>query len=127
MQHGPWRKRVNLASGLSAAERFLAAAGFARAPWLVAAFGGGIGAWFALPTATWWVGLMLACAAALGAAIWLIPRDGALPHLRQAIAALAVALALGCGHVWINWWGDFYGCPSVGRYECVCYCHLACV
>lgn len=102
MQHGPWRKRVDLASGLSAAERFLAAAGFARAPWLVAAFGGGIGAWFALPTATWWVGLMLACAAALGAAIWLIPRDGALPHLRQAIAALAVALALGCGHVWIK-------------------------
>ncbi|MEY4239428.1 MAG: hypothetical protein RL339_2029, partial [Pseudomonadota bacterium] len=51
MQHGHWRKRVNLASGLRAIELFLAQAGFARAPWLVAGFAAGIAAWCALPSA----------------------------------------------------------------------------
>src|SRR3546814_11564291 len=36
-------------------ERFLSAAGFDRAPWLAVAFGAGIGAWFALPSAAWWI------------------------------------------------------------------------
>lgn len=113
MQHGPWRKRVDLASGLSAVERFLAAAGFSRAPWLVAGFGAGIAAWFALPAAGWWLALILGCAGALGAAMLALSWDGAFPHLRQALMALSLALALGCGHVWIK--SALVGAPPVAR------------
>lgn len=113
LQHGPWRKRVDLASGLSAIERFLARAGFARAPWLVVGFAAGIAAWFALPTAGWWVAFILAgCGIAAGAML-LLREDGALPFLRQALAALTLALALGCGHVWVK--SALVGAPPMVR------------
>ncbi len=102
LQHGPWRKRVDLASGLSAIECFLARAGFARAPWLVVGFAAGIAAWFALPTAGWWVAFILAGGGIAAGAMLLLREDGALPFLRQALAALVLALALGCGHVWVK-------------------------
>lgn len=102
MQHGPWRKRMDLASGLSAIEKFLAQAGFARAPWLVVAFAAGIAAWFTLPTAGWWIGLLAACSIIAAAALLLLREDGRFPFLRQAIAALALAAGLGCGHVWLK-------------------------
>lgn len=102
MQHGPWRKRADLASGLSAIERFLAQAGFARASWLVIGFAAGIGAWFALPSAGWWVAVIaLGLLVALGFAGWL-REEGAFPFLRQALVALALSISLGCGHVWIK-------------------------
>ena len=102
MQHGPWRKRMDLASGLSAIEKFLAQAEFARAPWLVVAFAAGIAAWFTLPTAGWWIGLLAACSIIAAAALLLLREDGRYPFLRQAIAALALAAGLGCGHVWLK-------------------------
>lgn len=102
MQHGPWRKRVDLASGLNAIEGFLSRAGFARAPWLVVGFAAGIGVWFALPSAAWWITIML-LAGGLAAGAMLLPRpDDGFPFLRQALGALALALALGCGHVWVK-------------------------
>ena len=102
MQHGPWRNRVELASGLRAIEGFLARAGFARAPWLVVGFAAGIAAWFALPSAGWWVALMVGSAAAAAGALLMLRDEGRYPFLRQALAALALALALGCGHIWVK-------------------------
>ncbi len=113
MQHGPWRKRVDLASGLRGIESFLARAGFARAPWLVAGFAAGIGAWFALPAPGWWAALMLACASVATAALLVLREGGAFPFLRQALAALALALALGCGHVWVK--SALVGAPPIAR------------
>lgn len=102
MQHGPWRKRVDLASGLSAIEAFLAKAGFARAPWLVVGFAAGIAAWFALPSAGWWIALITACCGSAGITAVSLRADGRLPFLRQALIALALAVSLGCGHVWVK-------------------------
>ncbi|MFN9377049.1 MAG: ComEC/Rec2 family competence protein [Novosphingobium sp.] len=113
MQHGPWRKRGDLASGLRGIESFLARAGFARVPWLVAAFAAGIGAWFALPAPGWWAALMLACTGVATAALLVLRGDGAFPFLRQALAALALALALGCGHVWVK--SALVGAPPIAR------------
>lgn len=113
MQHGPWRKRGDLASGLSAIEDFLARAGFARAPWLVVGFAAGIGAWFALPSAAWWLGLMLAAAAMAGGVLVLLREDGAFPFLRQALAAIMLAMALGCGHVWMK--SSLVGAQPIAR------------
>ena len=86
VQHGPWRKRANLASGLSVIEAFLAKAGFARAPWLVVGFAAGIGGWFALPSAGWWTALMLACGGVAVGAMLLLREEGSFPFLRQALA-----------------------------------------
>ncbi|MFN9579927.1 MAG: ComEC/Rec2 family competence protein [Novosphingobium sp.] len=113
MQHGPWRKRGDLASGLRGIESFLARAGFARVPWLVAAFAAAIGAWFALPAPGWWAALMLACTGVATAALLVLRGDGAFPFLRQALAALALALALGCGHVWVK--SALVGAPPIAR------------
>jgi len=113
MQHGPWRKRVDLASGLRGIESFLARAGFARAPWLVAGFAAGIGVWFALPSAGWWAALMLACTGLAVAALLVLREDGSYPFLRQALTALALALALGCGHVWVK--SALVGAPPIAR------------
>ncbi|MEY4055698.1 MAG: hypothetical protein RL519_1033, partial [Pseudomonadota bacterium] len=84
MQHGPWRKRMDLASGLSAIEKFLAQAGFARAPWLVVAFAAGIAAWFTLPSPGWWFGMLAACSIIALLALLLLREDGRFPFLRQA-------------------------------------------
>lgn len=113
LQHGPWRKRMDLASGLRGVEAFLARAGFARAPWLVVGFAAGIAAWFALPSAGWWVALMLAGGGVAAGAMLLLREDGAVPFLRQALAALALAIALGCGHVWVK--AALVGAPPIAR------------
>ncbi len=102
MQHGPWRKRAELASGLTSIEAFLARAGFDRAPWLVVAFAGGIAAWFALPTRGLWLVLLTGCGLVALAALVLMRSGGRYPYLRQALTALALAVGLGCGHVWIK-------------------------
>lgn len=113
LQHGPWRKRRDLASGLLGVEAFLARAGFARAPWLVVGFAAGIAAWFALPAAGWWLALMLAGVGVAAGAMLLLREDGAVPFLRQALAALAMAIALGCGHVWVK--SALVGAPPITR------------
>ena len=70
--------------------------------WLVVGFAAGIAAWFALPSAGWWVALMVGSAAAAAGALLMLREEGRYPFLRQALAALALALALGCGHIWVK-------------------------
>lgn len=113
MQHGPWRKRIELASGLTSIERFLAGAGFDRAPWLVVAFAGGIGAWFVLPWRWQWIALIAACLAFAVTVLVAMRGEGRWPWTRQAIAALALAVALGCGHVWIK--SELVGVKAIAR------------
>ena len=99
-QRASWRRLGSLSSGLGRIERFLAEAGFDRAPWLAVAFGCGIAAWFAAPRLWQWIVLL---AGALGIALTTlagIARDGARPYTRQAVAGVALALAAGCATVW---------------------------
>ena len=100
LQHSHWRNRANLASGLARLERFLEVAGFDRAPWLVVAFGAGIAAWFQLDNPWQWLGLLAGCGGIGLAALAAFRPDGRFPFVRQALASLAVMLALGCLSVW---------------------------
>lgn len=100
VQHGHWRKRTDLSSGLASVEHFLETAGFDRAPWLVVAFAGGIAAWFALPGPGEWLVLIAGALLAALAALAVLGRDGHYPYLRQAVLFTALALAAGCGLAW---------------------------
>lgn len=100
LQHGHWRMRANLASGLAHLEQFLARSGFDRAPWLVVGFAGGIAAWFALDSAAQWLGLLCGLTGLGGGAMVLLREDGNFPFLRQSLAAIAIAMAMGCALVW---------------------------
>jgi competence protein ComEC len=113
MQHGHWRKRIDLASGLTSIERFLASAGFDRAPWLVVGFAAGIGAWFGLPYQWHWLVLIAICVMIGASALGLLRPDGRWPWTRQAVAALTLAVALGCGHVWLK--SELVGAAPIAR------------
>ncbi|WP_233996709.1 ComEC/Rec2 family competence protein [Porphyrobacter sp. CACIAM 03H1] len=96
---GAWSGR-----GLDAAEGFLAAAGFDRAPWLAVVFAGGILVWFALPTPTHWMVAMAGGAGAALAALALWPpgsvADETRGNLRRAVVACGLVFALGLAVVW---------------------------
>jgi len=64
--------------------------------WLPVAVGGGIAAWFLLPDANWWLGLIVAAAgiALLGGAM----TGGT--RLARCITIGTIAIALGCGLAW---------------------------
>ena len=100
LQHDPWRRSSGLSRGLAVFERFLADAGFDRAPWLAVAFAGGIAAWFALNGRWQWLCLISLCLAAVLAGLALLRRDGRFPFLRQAIVAISLMVAAGCLTVW---------------------------
>lgn len=100
LQHGPWRKRIDLSSGLERAERFLARAGVDQGPWAVVAFGAGIAAWFVAANAWQWLAVISAGLAVAGATLALARVDGRYPHLRRAAVVAGVALAIGCALVW---------------------------
>ncbi len=100
LQHGPWRNHLNLSSGVERVERFLEAAGFDRAVWLVAGFAAGIGAWFALTNLWQWLAFIAAgLALAIGTST-LIRGDGPFPYLRQSLAAFVLMAVAGCAVVW---------------------------
>ena len=100
LQQKQWLKPPGLSSGLARSERFLAAATFDQAPWLVVAFAAGISGWFAGANPWQWSGLIaLGLALTLGAAA-LLPADGVAPHVRRALIAAGLGIALGCGFVW---------------------------
>ncbi|MBK9011666.1 ComEC/Rec2 family competence protein [Novosphingobium sp.] len=100
LQHGHWRKRADLSSGLASVEHFLETAGFDRAPWLVAAFASGIAAWFALPDPGDWLALMAVGIAIAITALALMRREGRYPYLRQALVFVSLAVTAGCGVAW---------------------------
>lgn len=107
----PWQTARRLSStggwgsaGLDTAERFLAEAGFERAPWLAVIFAGGIATWFALPQPWQWVMAMAGGAGAALAARLVWPPDSESDerraNLRLAVIACGLIFALGVGTVW---------------------------
>ncbi|MET0588880.1 MAG: ComEC/Rec2 family competence protein [Novosphingobium sp.] len=102
MHHRPWRSRAGLSSVLDAAERFLASAGFDRAPWLAVAFAAGIATWFALPNRWSWLALLAGCMSVVLGTLAALRVDGRFPYLRQATMAVALTLAAGCAVVWLK-------------------------
>jgi len=83
-------------------EGFLVQAGFARAPWLVVSFAAGIAIWFMLPAPAWWIAAIVTGFAIATGALVCLRSDGPYPFIRLAVAATALAAALGCGHVWVK-------------------------
>ncbi|MCT2399518.1 ComEC family competence protein [Novosphingobium sp. HK4-1] len=89
-----------MSRGLGRIERFLSRAQFNRAPWLAVAFGGGICAWFALPSAPWWLAWCGLCLGVAGAAMALRPLSGHYPYVFRAFWSVALLLMAGCLTVW---------------------------
>ena len=114
----PWRKRPTLSSMTSFVERFLAEAGFDRAPWLVVMFGCGIVSWFALKSPWQWAsaigaGLLVALAgAALLRANPANPEQER-PHLRAAMIALGLIFAFGVVLIWTR--SEVVGAGAIER------------
>ncbi len=96
---GDWRHRAG-----DAAERFLAEAGFDRAPWLAVVFALGIMAWFALPLAWQWGAAIAGGVGLTFAALALWPpgsvADETRANLRLAVVACGLVFAFGVGVVW---------------------------
>ncbi len=94
-------------------ERFLADAGFDRAPWLAVVFASGILCWFALKTPWQWVsaiGLALLLAL-LALAIWrdVETRD----RLRRAVIACSLLFAMAIAVVWVR--SEMVGAEPIDR------------
>lgn len=119
----PWQSGGRLSStgaglpGLVAdgAERFLAAAGFDRAPWLAVLFMGGILAWFALPGPWHWLAAMAGGCGLAVAARLLWPdgsaRHDARVHLAGALMAGGLVFAAGIAVVWAR--SEMVGTPAI--------------
>ena len=113
LQHGMWRIRGGLSSGLSRAESFLETAGFDRAPWLAVGFGGGIALWFVLPGKWQWLAALALCLSlALGVAAAL-REEGRWPLIRIASMTMAAMVAAGLGLVWAK--SAMVGAPAIAR------------
>jgi len=102
-----------LSSVLAEMERFLAEAGFDRAPWLAVAFAAGIAAWFGLPTQWHWLGLIAACLSAALAALALLRAECGYPYLRAALTAVPLLTAAGCLTVWAK--SELVGAQPIDR------------
>ena len=111
LQQAHWRRLASLSSGLERLERFIAAAGFARGPWLAVAYGCGIAAWFALPGRWEWLTLLACTLATAGLAAAAMRSHGSYPWLRQAICSVSLALAAGCGTAWTK--SELVGTPGI--------------
>lgn len=107
----PWQSARGLSSTRGgpeswgdAAERFLAQAGFDRAPWLAVVFAGGITAWFVLPDLWQWIAALVGGAGLALAALAVWPpgsaADETRANLRLAVIACGLVFALGVGTVW---------------------------
>ena len=79
---------------LDGCDRFLEDHPFERGLWLVVAFAGGIVAWVALPSRQDWIAALLGAGATAVLAVLLLDADRR-PHLRMAIAGVAVMAAAG--------------------------------
>lgn len=97
------------------AERFLAAAGFDRAPWLTVLFMAGILTWFGLPGPLHW-GAALVAAGGLVLVAWQAWPSTSDPagqyfHLRQALIAGGLVFAAGIAVVWAR--SEVVGTPPI--------------
>ncbi|MEE4153943.1 MAG: ComEC/Rec2 family competence protein [Erythrobacter sp.] len=95
------------------AERFLAEAGFDRAPWLAVVFASGIFAWFALKTPWQWAGAIgVAVLVALAAAgLWHGREDR--EYLRRSLGAVALVFAAGLAIIWAR--SEIVGAEPIER------------
>jgi competence protein ComEC len=98
---------------LEAVERFLASAGFDRAPWLAVAFALGIALWFDLPNSWSWLALIALCLSLAFGGFAAFRADGRFPFLRQAVIAVALTAAAGCATVWMK--SALVGQPPIAR------------
>ena len=110
----PWQSGAGKSSALGAslhglaerAERFLAAAGFDRAPWLAVLFMAGIMAWFALPGPSQWLAALLGGVGVAVAAAMRWPSGSAAQearvHLRAALIAGGLVFAAGVAVIWLR-------------------------
>lgn len=89
-----------MSRGLAAVEQFLGNAGFDRAPWLAVAYGGGISAWFMLPSQSHWLALVVSCCAFSCGVAALQGQGGAYSYLRLTGIVVPLVIAAGCGAVW---------------------------
>lgn len=125
----PWQSGAELSSVAAAslgllprsiadhAERFLATAGFDRAPWLAVLFMGGIMAWFALPGQLHWV-LAMAVGGGLAATalvLWPDANDDfdERVNLRSAVSAAGLVFALGIAVIWAR--SEIVGAEPIAR------------
>ncbi|WP_296716438.1 ComEC/Rec2 family competence protein [Erythrobacter sp.] len=125
----PWQSGAGLSSAAAAsigqlarsiadyAERFLATAGFDRAPWLAVLFMGGIMTWFALPGQLTWILAMAAGGGLVATALVLWPDandafDGRV-NLRSAVTAGGLAFALGIAVIWAR--SEIVGAEPIAR------------
>jgi len=113
MHHRPWRSRATLSSAVERVERFLANAGFDRAPWLAVAFAFGIALWFHLPNRWNWLALIALCLSCGFGALGTMRDDGRFPFLRQAIVVVALTMAAGVTTVWMK--SVLVGQPAIAR------------
>lgn len=101
----------------SRSERFLAEAGFDRAPWVAVMFAAGIFAWFALKEPWQWASAMGAAGVLALAAVALWPptqeADEARAHLRRAIIVCSLTFALGMGVIWAR--SEMVGAEPIER------------
>ena len=89
-----------MSRGLALPERFLAESGFDRGPWLAVGFACGIAAWFGLDEPGLWIAFGIACLGLSLVGLLLLRAEGEYPHLRQALIALPLVMAMGLGTVW---------------------------
>lgn len=106
-----WPNARPLSSMADRADRFLATAGFDRAPWLAVSLAAGIGAWFALPSAPYWIGSILVAAAVAAGALRALHLRNDMQDLLVAVAAMAIMFAAGVGVVWTR--SEIVGAPAV--------------
>ncbi len=114
---GLWQRGAGLSSIWSAiadrAERFLAEAGFDRAPWLAVLFAGGILAWFYLKSPWQWASAIgfAVITAIFALAAW---RDHSnRDHLRNAVIACALVFACGVSVIWLR--SEVVGASAIER------------
>lgn len=94
-------------------ERFLADAGFDRAPWLAVIFASGMLAWFALRSPAQWTASIGVCViiASLAMGAWHGRQDR--DRLRHAVVACSIVFAVGMAVIWTR--SETVGAESIER------------
>ncbi|MEE4206629.1 MAG: ComEC/Rec2 family competence protein, partial [Erythrobacter sp.] len=104
-------------AALERAERFLAEAGFDRAPWLAVIFASGIFAWFALPGPWQWCAAMGSAVLLALSAFVVWPTGSAIAdergHLRRALIASGLVFAAGLAVIWAR--SEIVGAEPIPR------------